>query len=113
VRIRHDRLKLGDEDDQNPRQGHARNFGKTYGAGKGFDDESGHGTEVAGAVIHTAPWANIVNVKIYQSSLFQLVSALGDIVAEHKQRKSDKVCKQKSPLTILRDIKSYRQLTLQ
>jgi hypothetical protein len=75
-----------------------------YGPGNGFDDENGHGTAVAGAVIHTAPWANIVNLKVEGATFYERASAVGDVIADHKQRRSDKVRKQKSMLTIPRRI---------
>jgi hypothetical protein len=85
------RLQLGDGDDYDPPQGHARNFWRTYGPSNNYDDEDedAHGTAVAGAVIHTAPWANIVNVKVYQASLYSRSVAVGDIVAEHIKRKKE------------------------
>ncbi|KAF2112642.1 peptidase S8/S53 domain-containing protein [Lophiotrema nucula] len=91
ILIDHDRLQLGDDtDEMNPPGGHARNFWRRYGPNEGFGDDDGHGTSVAGCVIHTAPWANIVNVKVYKASVRERATAMGDIIDEHNKRKKDK-----------------------
>jgi subtilisin family serine protease len=46
--------------------GNAGNFWKKYGSTDNYNDEHGHGTNVAGSVLYTAPSAKIVNVKMHQ-----------------------------------------------